>query len=124
MVAGSCRRLFRQRDGNRWWFPNDAAVPAKAPPVAQPEVDARVAATDLSVPKKSSICTSTLSSVSTSTLSLTSLSCASSDDDSVAWPEANRELPPHVPSDSNDSKLAAEEDDAAGEREVARRIPK
>ena len=77
-----------------------------------------------SVTSESSDDTSTLSSVSTSSLSPTSLSSHSSDSSSVAWSEADVEVLPDVPSESDEWELAPEDDDETGEREVARRIPK
>ena len=92
---------------------DDAAVPAMAPPAAERDVDAHGAAGDSSVTSDSFECTFTLSSISTSTLSSTSLSSDSSDDNPVAWLEADREFLPHVPSESDDCQLATEEDDAS-----------
>ena len=103
---------------------DDAPEPAGPPAAAVAHVDAHVGAGPSPDTSDLSDDTSTLSSVSTSTLSPTSLSCDSSDDDPVAWPEADREFLQDVPSESDDWELAAEEDDETGEREVARRIPK
>ena len=67
---------------------------------------------------------STLSSVSTSSLSPTSVSSHSSDSSSVAWSEADVEVLPDVPSESDEWELAPDDDDETGEGEVARRLPK
>ena len=67
---------------------------------------------------------STLSSVSTSSLSTTSVSSHSSDSGSLAWSEADVEVLPDVPSESDEWELAPDGEDETGEGEVARRLPK
>ena len=77
-----------------------------------------------SVTIESSNDASTLSSVSTSSLSPASLSSHSSDSSSVACSEADVEVLPDVPSESDEWELASNDDDETGEGEVARRLPK
>ena len=67
---------------------------------------------------------STLSSVSTSSLSPTSVSSHSSDSCSVAWSEADVEVLPDVPSESDEWELAPDGEDETVEVEVARLLPK
>ena len=81
---------------------DDGAVTAGPCLVAEPQADAPVAARESSVSCESSDCTSTLSSTSTSGFSPTSFSPSSSTDDSVARPEAERDLLLPVPSESDD----------------------
>ena len=98
---------------------------ASGPPSAA-ELDAAVpvGAGAASVTSDSSDDTSTVFSVSTSSLSPSSQSCDSSDDDAVAWPEADVKVLLDVSSESDEWELAPKDDDETGEREFARRIPK
>ena len=104
---------------------SDDGQAAIGPPSAS-DLDAGVAvgARLSSATSESSEDASTLSSVSTSLLSPTSVSSHSSDSCSVAWSEADVEVLPDVPSESDEWELAPDGEDETGEVEVARRLPK
>ena len=52
------------------------------------------------------------------------MSSHSCDSFSVAWSEADVEVLPDVPSESDEWELAPDDEDETGEGEVARRLPK
>ena len=104
---------------------SDDGQAAIGPPFAS-DLDAGLAVgvRPSSVTSESSDDASTLSSVSTSSLSPTSVSSHSSDSCSVAWSEADVEVLPDVPSESDEWELAPDDDDETGEGKVAQRLPK